>query len=208
MVTSNLDTIRIINPIVVADADYTRWKSITVEDVLYPMEKVHSLFLDNQHYRTIQGRLWKRVIAGNINIYALRDTDTLTDSQGKLVKKLWMSLGAQGKLLPYTYRNFVSIIKDHPALKTELVANSMQGHGGVALVVVGVGVMAVSLVGVVIGSLVYLIDGSEEELNNLFALCGSGFVLGAGSVTGGVLLNHKSKKINLAPVHHYNIHNR
>lgn len=135
LVTTEHDTVRFSHAIEVEGTKSWHWKEITYDSITYPTSNILMLKLDGQEYHVIKNRLWKKVISGKINVFALSEKDTITTRKGKLDHDLMMqasptdryqrlSLGALAK-----YSNQIDLHNIHRATGNRIARSSLTAVG-------------------------------------------------------------------------------
>ncbi len=145
LVTKSNDTIHYKGDLIVNNNDITKWRRITADGTEYSISEIKAAYFNHNYYYNCDSRhLYKQVVKGKINVYALNDRDTITDRHGNLRKEVFIEKTYSGVNCFIEFRT-INITNDVDAvfkpkckriIKDEHVAfelENQQQHGGFVL---------------------------------------------------------------------------
>jgi hypothetical protein len=205
LVTKSNDTIYYQGDLIVDHDQISHWKTITANDKEFSIREIKCAYFDHNFYYNCDGtRLFKQVVKGKINVFALNPGDTIHNRKGNITKHLFIQKGIGNKPVIYTNRNLVKMIQDQPDLALEIRSKNVKIKGGSAMVISGAIIAGVTVVVGAFGALITEAFGDRESANIFLAFGGSGAFLGAGLIGGGVALKTGTNKLSLDPIYFYN----
>lgn len=204
LVTKNNDTIFIQGILDVKHKNFARWTAVTANGTTYKLREIKCIQLGDNYYCNIQDRkLWKRVVEGKINVYALNDKDTIQDRYGNLQKSLMIQKGSEGSIKPYNNTNLYNMIKGDDSLENYVHKKMVAGRSGKGLMVAGIVTIGVSAFSLVVEGLLALFE-SDENMGTYAIISTTGLGIGIGGMVSGIVINKKSKKVSLDPIYYFN----
>jgi hypothetical protein len=201
LVKNNGDTIFLTKPLKVEEKEIPTWRNLVIEGLFYKTKDLRCMQLNNTYYVVLNNRFWKRVVHGKINVYALRDQDTVERRKG-VVRKLFIQEGDEGHIMPYSNKNLfgMSVNRVDPNVQSKLRSNG----SAKAMIVSGAVIMGASALVLFAGALIHIYYPENAKGNTMLAIGGVGVLVGVGSLTGGFFLKSKSKRISLKHIRAYN----
>ncbi len=207
LVTKTNDTIRFSGELETDHERYDQWSAFTVDNVNYTLQEIKCIKLDDDFYYNIQyRRIWKRVVSGKINVYALHEKDTARDERGRVTKTLYMQHESGDEMLPYRVKNLYRMIGSDDSLRKMLAHNIAIGRGGKSIMIGGIITTAASAFSLLVEGVLALLDADVDNAAVYVTASTTGLLSGAAGIVSGAAINKRSKYINLDPIYYYNSH--
>lgn len=194
LVTKNHDTVRLNHAIEVDGNKSWHWREITYDSISYRIADIMMLQLDGNEYHVIQNKLWKKVISGKINVFALSDNDTITTRKGKPNHSFYMQAASSDRYQPLRigalakYSTKINLHDIHRATGNRIVRKS--------LTIVGITTTAIGAL-VTFTGLLQQVLGETQESKRLLIGGLSTTELGTGLVNTGIKLEKQDPTISL-----------
>ncbi len=205
LVTKKGDTVFYKGDLIVDNDQIIKWRSITADSAEYAIDEIKCAFFDNHFYYNCDGRrLYKQVVKGHINVYALNEKDTITDRKGNLTKKVFIQHDTDRKPVVYTRKNLIHMISDNEEITLEQKDLNAKTNGGKAMIISGVSIGVPTVVIGLFGAFITAIFGDDTSANQFLAVAGAGVAVGTGLLVGGSVMKAGTSGLNLLPVHAYN----
>lgn len=203
LVTKYGDTVRFAEDLIVNDNLSSNWKYVETKERRYKVSEVKYVMLGNVDYWNINNMLYKKVISGKLNVYALREADTVLRQDGSLRGRVYIQDENREKPKPLTVSLLKGLMQNNSDVLKDMRIKYHTRAGGIVLSILGIVGTSVSFLVVAISGIIYLYNESTGEEFTIGAI---GMAAGLGLITSGVLINNKSKKVNLNPIYDYNAH--
>lgn len=205
LVTKYNDTVFYHGDLIVNHDDISKWQRVTADSVRYSIHEIKCIYFNHQLYYNCDGRhLYKQVVAGAINVFALFDRDTIPDRSGDLVKHLFIQKNTSKRPLKYSIRNLIPMVAGNDSLKYHYKDLNARRSGGNAMIISGVSLGVPTIVIGVFGAFFSNLLGYSESTKDFLLATATGAFVGAGLVGGGMALKSDTKLNNLWPVYEYN----
>ncbi len=177
------------------------WTRIKANDTTFKIFDIKCILIDQNFYLNVHNRkLWKRVIKGNLKIYARNDKDTIWHKRRGLEKVLYIQKDKNEFLYKYNYFNLIKIIEQDSII--EISQQKINQHyGGKTMMIVGIvntSFTAVALLSAYIVALPRSIPSKALYRAGIF------FISSIGNIFSSILIQNNAKKLSLNPVHFYN----
>ncbi|GBL35301.1 hypothetical protein EMGBS15_08960 [Filimonas sp.] len=205
IVTKSNDTIFYKGDLIVNHDDISKWRNITADEVSYSVSEIKAAHFNHHFYYNCDGRhLYKQVVNGKINVYALNDKDTLPDRHGNLRKQIFIEHQGGRKPVVYTFRNLMPMVADNDSLSVRLKDMNARRNGGNAMIITGMAAGIPSVVGGLFVAFIRALFDDGETTNDALTVAGAGVVVGGGLISGGAALKAGTGKVSLNTIHWYN----
>lgn len=205
LVTKKFDTVYYKGDLVVNHDDIAKWKSIKADDKEYDVNDLEAVYFNRTLYINCDGRhLYKKVVTGKLNVFALHDEDTIPNAKGNLRRRIYLQEGNDTKPVVYNARNLLRLLPPGHPYRNQLKEDNAKRAGGKAMVGTGIGV---AIPTVVVGGFIYLIGSifEDQDLQTRGGIVAvAGIVVGGGLIGGGAALESTVHGFNLQPVYDYN----
>ena len=206
LVTTSNDTIYYKGDLIVNNDDITQWRWVTADKADYTITEINAAYFNDNYYYNCDGRhLYKQVVKGKINVYALHDSDTLTDRHGHLRKTVYIETEGR-KPVVYSLHNLTPMIYDNESLATQIKEENTKRISGNAMIITGIIAGVPATIGGLFVALVGALIRDDQTTNNALFVAGAGVAFGSGMIGGGVGLKANAKKPTLEFIHWYNAH--
>jgi hypothetical protein len=188
----------------VNDIHSYKWRTIEIDGIKYAVAKLKSIQIGNDFYTTVdQRRMWKRVVHGSINVFALKETDTIHSKNRVLKQNLYIQNGDFGKIISFNNRNLYHMVESDSILE-ELMYNKLSSsRNGKAIMIPGIVTMGISGAALLISGFLALF-GDDEIAPTLAPISAVGLSVGTGAMISGLILNKKGKQLSLDPIYEIN----
>ena len=205
LITTSNDSIFYKGDLIVNHNDISKWRTITADGIKYSVSDIKAAYFDHHAYYNCDGRhLYKQVVSGKINVYALHDKDTLPDRHGNLKKQVYIEKKGGKKPFVYTFRSLIPMVADNDSLYLHLKDINARRNGGNAMIITGMAAGIPAVVGGLFVAFISAIFDDRETANNALIVAGAGAGVGGGLVGGGVALKGGTSKVSLDMIHWYN----
>lgn len=198
------DTVFFKGELLVDDENMAKWQSVIADGKSYSIRSIQCASLQDTFYLNCNGhQLFKRIVSGKINVYALSATDTMTDKRGKLKRRVYIQYGEQGEPLVFNTVNLMNMLAPDSELGTRLKEYRTRQVGGSAMMGTG---MVLSIPVMSAGGAIALVAsafGSDAGSLGL-SLLATGTLVGVGLIYGGAQIRSKGHIRGLDPVHEVN----
>ncbi len=207
LVTKSNDTIHYKGDLIVNNNDITKWRRITADGTEYSISEIKAAYFNHNYYYNCDSRhLYKQVVKGKINVYALNDRDTITDRHGNLRKEVFIEKTIVRKPVVYTLRSLIPMITDNESLSTQIRDENSKRNGGNAMIITGIAAGAPATIGGLFVAFISSLFGENQTANDALTVAGAGVAFGGGMIGGGAALKASTQKPNLELIHWYNAH--
>lgn len=196
------DTTYFKNDIEVKYKQSYKWKEFKADGVTYAVSKIKSLKLGYDFYVSASRHLWKRVIDGKIEVFALRDIDTIPNRVDNLTKNVLIKKG-DSRLLDFSNKNLLYLIEEDTLIYDEIIGKVAMSKAGIGTAIGGGVITGLSGISLLLTGFYALID-NKNDYSKQASIATAGLIVGAGTLTTGLILNADSRKKSLYPIYYYN----
>lgn len=183
-----------------------KWKKITINGTTYPVNKIQSLQSANVFYFNIDKRhLWKRVVTGKINVFALIDKDTIADKARYVHKNLFIQKNQTNKYLKLTNNNLMLLSRDNATIYENIKQREDLNEIGKTVGIPSAFATGLSGVALLYTGFTSFLN-PNKTLNNgyVYKISIAGIIVGTSGTIIGSLISSNSKKMSLDPIYYYN----
>jgi hypothetical protein len=198
------DTIFFKGDLLVDDEDMAKWQTVIADGKSYSLHNIRCASLHDTFYLNCNGhQLFKRILNGKINVYALSASDTLPDKRGKLKRKVYIQNGEQAEPKVFNTINLLDMLPPDSELGLRLKENRTREVGGSVMMGTGLvlSIPVMSAGGVI--SLVAASFGSSSGSLGV-SLLATGTLAGIGLIYGGHQIRSKGRMRGLEAVYEVN----
>lgn len=205
LVTKQNDTVFYHGDLIVNHDDISKWQRVTADSVRYSINEIKCIYFNHQLYYNCDGRhLYKQVVAGPINVFALYDRDTMPNRSGDMAKHLFIQQNTSKRPLRYSSHNLIRMMAGNDSLQYHYKQLKARRNGGNAMLVTGISLGMPTLVIGAFGAFFSNVLGYSESKRKFLIATATGAFVGGGLIGGGAALKSKTQLNSLWPVYEYN----
>ena len=206
LVTTSNDTIYYKGDLIVNKDDIAKWRWVTADGTDYTITEINAACFNDNYYYNCDGRhLYKQVVKGKINVYALNESDTLVDQRGNLRKAVYIEKDGRKPVI-YSLKNLLRMTRDNESLTTQLNDEDAKRIGGTTMIIAGILGGVPTTIGGLFVAFISALFRDDQTTNNALTAAGVGIAFGSGMIGGGAALKASATKPNLELIHWYNTH--
>ena len=205
LVTRSHDTVRFVGDLETDHQQYAHWTKFGVNGTTYSLSDIRYICLDSDYYANIRfRRIWKRVVKGRLNVYALQVEDTSRDDKGHVKKQLYIQGNTVDEPIAYQAKNLYRLLSNSDSLRRMMGSQLATSRGGKALMTGGIVKTAASTFTLLVEGMLVLLETDVDEMEVLAAGSAMGLGTGLAGIITGLKINKNSKQLNLDPVYYIN----